>query len=102
MNLNLKAVYYCATNGNRWGKGYTIKEAKGNAGVKGAKPNGQYYVQAALFNDPTDAELKNLLACIVANSIDGSAQYYQDGRTEEDAKMITEKHVGWLTIEKNY
>ncbi len=102
MNMNLKAVYYCATNGMRWGKGYTIAEAKKNAGIVTKKPSSQYYVQAALFNEPTEDELNNLFSCITANNIDGSACYYKDGRTEEDTNMINEKHVGWLIVEKNY
>lgn len=102
MNLQLKAVYYCATNSNRWGKGYTISEAKKNAGITVKKPTCEYYVHAALLDNPTDEELNNLYACITANQIDGSAHYYNDDRTEDDTKMINEKHVGWLMVEKNY
>lgn len=104
MNLLLKAVYYCATNAHRWGKGLTVTEAKKNAGIttKASEKKVQFYVSSAIFNDPTPEELKNLLACITANEIDGSPKYYDYERTEEDNKMINEKHVGWLTVEKNY
>lgn len=102
MNFILKAVYYCATNGNRWGKGYTIKEAKRNAGIITAKPSCEYYVMAAMLKDPGEKEFENLYACITANPIDGSPEYYTRERTEEDDKMILKYHVGWLTVEKNY
>ena len=104
MNLILKAVYFCATNRNSWGKGYTAAEAKKNAGITTLKaPKGvQFYVQAAILNDPTEAELDNIFACITAHSIDGSAKYYDDGRTLIDTEMINKLHVGWLTVEKNY
>lgn len=104
MNLELKAVYFCATSNHRWGKGYTIAEAKQSAGLttQAAEKRCQFYVTAALFNDPTPEELTNLLDCIRANSIDGNAQYYQDDRTQEDTDMITKYHVAWLTVEKNF
>lgn len=104
MNLQLAAVYFCATNQQRWGKGYTIEEAKKNAGIKtkAMEKHCEFYVQAAMFNDPTPGELENLFACITANQVDGSPQYYRDNRTDEDSKMILDKHVGWITIEKNF
>lgn len=102
-NLTLKAVYFCATNKNSWGKGYTVAEAKKNAGLKKAdEKKTQFYVMAAIFNNPTSSELDNLFACITANQVSGSPEYYKDGRTDEDTDMILDKHVGWLTIEKNY
>lgn len=102
-NLTLKAVYFCATNKNSWGKGYTVAEAKKNAGLKKAdEKKTQFYVMAAIFNNPTSAELNNLFACITANEVSGSPEYYKDNRTDEDTDMILDKHVGWLTIEKNY
>lgn len=99
MNLVLKAVYFCFTNEQSWGKGYTIAEAKKNAGLKGAKPKQQFFVMAALLNDPTPDELKNLYSCITANAVSGNPEYYRDNRTDEDTAMIDAKHVGWLTIE---
>lgn len=104
MNLILKAVYFCATSGHRWGKGFTIADAKKNAGLttKVAEKNCEFYVQAALFNNPTESELKNMCACITANAIDGHPKYYDNNRSEEDTEMITRLHVGWLTVEKNY
>lgn len=104
MNYNLNAAYFCATSAHRWGKGLSIKEAKKNAGLttKAQEKKCQFYVMAAIFNNPTPTELNNLLACITANSIEGSPQYYQDNRTDEDTKMIIEKHIGWLQVEKNY
>lgn len=104
MNLTLKAVFICVTNANRYGKGYTVTEAKKNAGLTSTahEKRVQFYVMAAIFNDPTENELKNLFACIRSNAIDGSPEYYRDERTEEDTLMITDKHVGWLTVEKNY
>ena len=102
MNLPLKAVFFCVTNQNRWGKGYTIAEAKKNAGIttKAQEKKLQYYVQAAMFDDPSKEELDNLFACITANGISGSPEYYRDGRTEEDTEMINRFHVGWCMIEK--
>lgn len=104
MNLTLQAVFFCATDAQRWGKGYTIAEAKKSAGItsKAHEKKVQFYVMAAVFNDPTKDELNNLFACVTANNIDGSPQYYNDERTEKDTAMITAKHVGWLTVEKNY
>lgn len=104
MNLNLKAIYYCATNARTWGKGRTISEAKKNACLhsRADEKKRQFYVMAALFDDPTTEELENLFACITADQIDGSPKYYDAERTEEDTKMIKEKHIGWLTVEKNY
>lgn len=102
MNLQLKAVYFCATNHHRWGKGYTPAEAKKNAGITVSKPKCEYYVQAAMLDNPTEEELKNLHDCITANAIDGSPHYYQDDRKQEDTDMINAKHVGWITIEKNF
>lgn len=104
MNMTLKAVYFCATNQQRWGKGYSAAEAKKNAGLtnKASEKSCEFYVMAAIFDNPTDFELKNLFACITANQIDGSAKYYDSDRTQEDSDMINTKHVGWLTIEKNY
>lgn len=96
-NMNLKAVYYCATSGNTWGKGMTVKEAKKNARV-GAHTK-EYYVQAALFNDPTEEELKNLFTCIQSDQISGSPKYYDSDRLEEDTEMINRLHVGWLLVE---
>lgn len=102
MNLSLSAVYFCTTNAQRWGKGLTIAEAKKNAGITTAKPKVQYYVMAAILNKPNVAELKNLLSCITANNFTGGPEYYRDNRTDADTAMINEKHVGWLTVEKNY
>lgn len=104
MNMELKAIYFCATNGHRWGKGYSPDEAKKNAGLtsKTQEKRCQYYVMAAIFNDPTDEALKNLHACIAANQMSGSPEYYKDGRTAEDTAMINAHHIGWLTVEKNY
>lgn len=101
MNMTLKAIYVCVTSANRWGKGYTITEAKTNAGIK-ARSKDQYYVTAAMYNDPTKAELDNLFACIVVNQISGNPGYYEDGRDAADSKMIDKLHVGWITVEKNY
>jgi len=101
MNLNLKAIYYCATDARRWGKGYTIAEAKKNAGLKGSTKGRQYYVQAALFDNPNEEELDNLFACITSEQISGGPIYYQTDRTEADTEMINKFHVGWLMIEKN-
>lgn len=102
MNLTLAAVYYCAANNNKWGKGLTIAEAKKNAGITTAKPKVQYYVMAAILNEPTEAELSNLRDCITANEVSGSPEYYKGNRSQEDTDMIQAKHVGWLTVEKNY
>lgn len=100
MNLQLKAVYFCFTNQRRWGKGYTIHEAKKNAGITTSKPKCEYYVMAAIFNDPTPEELKNLHDCITADQISGNPKYYDSERTQADTDMINAKHVGWLTVEK--
>lgn len=100
MNLTLAAVYYCATNANTWGKGLTIAEAKKNAKV--TSKTKQYYVMAAILNEPTEDELKNLRDCITANEVSGSPEYYKGNRSQEDTDMIQAKHVGWLTVEKNY
>lgn len=107
MNLALKAVYYCATSNHRWGKGLTIDAAMNAAGItKGILPASSkvkqpdYYIQAAVLNNPSDEELDNLRKCITANPIDGSPQYYTDGRTDEDTEMITRCHVGWVVIYK--
>lgn len=104
MNLSLKAVYFCATNQHRWGKGYSLAEAKKNAGLTSnvQEKRCQFYVMAAILNDCTKEELDNIFACITANQIEGSPEYYKDGRTEEDTAMINKLHVGWLTVEKNY
>lgn len=102
MNLNLKAVYVCVTNAHRWGKGYTIEAAKAAAGLPKTEKGTQYYVQAAMFDDPTDSELANLKDCINVNPIDGSPCFYSDKRLKEDTEMIKDKHVGWIIIEKNY
>jgi len=101
MNLNLDAVYFCATNANRWGKGTSIAKAKKNAGITRLNTT-KFYVQAAVFDNPTPEELANLHDCISANELDGSAKFYDKERTEADDKMINEKLVGWLTVEKNY
>lgn len=104
MNLLLKAVYFCATNQHRWGKGYTVAEAKKNAGIrtKAQEKAVEYYVNAAIFDNPTEDELKNLHQCITADQMDGNARYYDADRTEEDTEMINAKHVGWLLVEKNF
>lgn len=104
MNLTLTAIYYCATNRNSWGKGYSIADAKSSAGIKSKtdEKRCEFYVMAALLNEPSKPELVNLFDCITANQIDGSPEYYKGGRTEEDTAMILAKHVGWLTVEKNY
>jgi hypothetical protein len=103
-NMQLNAVYYCATNQNKWAKGYSPTEAKINAGLttKAKEKQCQFYVMAAIFDNPTPDELKNLYACITADQISGSPTYYKDGRTDEDTAMINAKHVGWMTVEKNY
>lgn len=59
-------------------------------------------IMAAMFNNPSDKELKNLHDCITANPVHGNPEYYKDNRSEEDTEMINEYHVGWITIEKNY
>jgi len=104
MNLELEAVYFCANSGHRWGKGYSPTEAKKNAGIttKAQEKSCQFYVMAAILNEPSVEELKNLFKCITANNFSGSPEYYNDNRTEEDTNMIHEKHVGWLMIEKNF
>lgn len=104
MNFNLKAVYVCVTAAHRWGKGKTIKEAKKNASLttKAQEKSLQFYVQAAVFNNPTDAELDHIFGFIQTNSIDGTPKYYDDNRTEEDTEQINRLHVGWLMVEKNF
>jgi hypothetical protein len=104
MNLELKAIYFCSTNGGRWGKGLTPNEAKKNAGLikKSQEKTTEFYVQAAVLDNPTEKELENLLFCITADNIFGSPIYYRDNRTEADTDMINAKHVGWLMIEKNF
>jgi hypothetical protein len=103
MNLTLNAVFICFTNNNKWGKGYSPTQAKVNAGLTSkAKENKvKYQVMAAVFNHASEEEIKNLCDCITANPINGGPQYYED-RTKEDNKMIKDKHVGWLMVEKNY
>lgn len=98
MNLLLRAVYYCYTNNNKWGKGLTIEEAKKNCGLK-AKDKTQYIVQASCLMNPTDEQLKEIEAYITADPIGGSPVYY---RTKESSQLISELHVGWLVIEKNF
>lgn len=104
MNLKLNAVYFCATSGQRWGKGLTIKEAKQAAGLttQAQEKKVQFYVMAAILENTTPDELENLRQCITANQVDGSPKYYDADRSYEDENMIKEKHIGWLTIEKNY
>lgn len=104
MNLTLNAVYFCTTNQNKWGKGYTIIEAKKNAGItsQAHERKCEFYVMAAILNEPTKPELDNLFACITANEVSGSPEYYKGNRLQEDTDMIQEKHVGWLLVEKNY
>lgn len=102
-NLSLKAIYYCATNRNAWGKGLSIADAKKAAGLKKTdEKKCQFYVMAAMFNNPSADELSNLLSCITADPFSGSPQYYRDDRTDEDTLMINTYHVGWVTIEKNF
>lgn len=104
MNMQLTAIYYCATNRNSWGKGLTIEAAKANARLPKNTKGIEYYVQAVVLNGEgiTDEELENLRQCVTAHPIDGSAMYYTDYRTQEDTDMIEKYHVGWLTVEKNY
>lgn len=104
MNLLLKAVYVCTTNGNKWGRGLTIQEAKKNAGLitKAAEKNVQFYVQAACLMNPSDEELQSLLKCVTVDQIDGHPVYYGVNRTKEDDDLIKHFHVGWLMVEKNY
>ena len=103
-NLQLNAIYYCATSGHTYGKGNTIKEAKSLAGIhtKADEKRHQFYVMAAILNNPTKEELENMRAYITANQMSGSPEYYKDNRTAEDTAMINKLHVGWLTVEKNY
>lgn len=103
MNLTLKAIYYCYTSSQTWGKGYTVEDAKKNAKVvKGNEKRLQFVVYAAVFDNPKEDELKNLHNCITANQMDGSPQYYRDDRTPEDTEMIDRLHIGWLIINKNF
>ncbi len=99
MNLNLKAVYYCATDSHTWGKGFTIKEAKKNAKFRAGM---KFYVTACVFDADADGFtediFKNLYACINANQIHGNPEFYTDGRTEEDTRQIETYLVGWLCI----
>lgn len=97
MNLELKAVYYCYTNKMKWGKALTIDEAIKNAGVKKTDKLCKYVVMAAVYNNPTDAELENLMDCIIPNQVYGSPNYYHN-RSKKDDKMINRLHVGWITI----
>jgi len=101
MNLNLKAVYFCSTSQQKWGKGLTIEEAKKNAKMTKADKKVQYVVWAACQMHPTDEQLKGLLECITADLIDGHPIYYQTDRTQEDSQLIAECHVGWLKVETN-
>lgn len=100
MNLDLKAVYFCSTSQRNWGKGYTIQEAMHNAHVLSFKPKFDFYVQAALFNNPSEEELKNLHDCITADQTFGNPTYYTLNRTPEDEEMIKKYHVGWITVFK--
>lgn len=103
MNMLLKAIYVCVTSANRWGKGLTVKEAKKNAGIptKSDEKRVEFFVQAAVLNNPTDAELENLRTCIQVDEIGGSPKYYDYERSEEDMEQINRLHVGWLMVEKN-
>ncbi len=99
MNLRLKAVFICTASNNRWGKGYTLAEAKKNAGVHqfGKTKTIQYYVYAAVYDNPDEDELALLFDALGANQIDGSPTYVND-----NPGSVIEKHIGWLLIEKNY
>jgi len=95
--MELKSIYYCATSGQKWGKGLTIKEAKKNAYVKTTNKSLQYYVMAAVFKNLDDADLELATSCVVAHQIDGSPMLAFD--TDE---KISKRMVGWLMIEKNF
>jgi len=99
MGKQVKAIFFVATAAQRWGKGLTLEKAKQGAGMTKSTKGLEYFALAAILDNPTDDELANLLMCVTANQMDGSAHYYRDDRTEEDTKMIEEKHIGWLTIE---
>jgi hypothetical protein len=99
MNMNLKGIFICVTNHNTWGKGYTVEEAKKNARLAKGKQV-QYYVQAAMYNDPTEVELGEAWKCITVNSIDGSPMYDFEGEDETTKAIVKAKHVGWVTVQK--
>lgn len=101
MNMQLKPVFFCCASNHRWDRGLTIQAAMKEACITSFKPRGvDFYVKAALFNNPSDAELENLCKCITADQIDGSPKYYDYERTQEDTDMINKYHVGWVMIHK--
>lgn len=99
MNLTLKGVYYCYNSNGKWGKGLTPAKAKVSCGIVSLKPSCEFILMAALFDNPNEAELKNLHDCITADHMTGAPNYYKDNRTKEDTDMINKYHVGWITIE---
>lgn len=89
------------TSAQRWGRGLTIETAMSAAGLTSSKPkNVDYYLLAAVLNEPTDDELENMRQCVVADKITGSPMYYTTNRTPEDSEMIDRLHIGWLVITK--
>ncbi len=104
MNLDLKAVYVCVSSRGKWGKGLNPFEAIKNAGLR---PNAkmQHFVQAAVFNNPTDEELDNLYTCVIVNHY-GSPNFYDFNRddseeSKRDKEMIQRLLVGWMTVFSN-
>jgi len=99
MNLKLKGIFICVTNHNTFGKGYTVEEAKKNARLQKGK-NVHYYVQAAMYNDPTEVELGEAWKCLTVNFIDGTPMYDFEGEDDATKAIVHSKHVGWCTVEK--
>lgn len=102
MQSSLSAVYYCATSNNCWGKGYTIKEAKTNAGLTSPAKEKKchFYVTSIIVKDCSKDELKRIHNLITANEIDGNAKFIK--LNPDDMSFVISKHVGWLMVEKNY
>lgn len=99
MNKQLSAVYFCKTSRNKWAKGYSIREVK--KAVEATTAGTEYYVSAAILDNPTPEELKNMHDCITGDQIDGSPHYYRDDRSEADSEQIQRLHIGWLSVETN-
>src|SRR5579872_404058 len=110
--MNLKIVYYVATSGHRWGKGLTLAEAMKAAGLSNLKTTYrkggvEAVVYLAIFKrETTDAELKNLMQCIVADDMWGTPGFYHGEKNNPtylvDQEMIERLLIGWATDQESF
>lgn len=100
MEKSLKIIYYVVTAHNRWGRGFTEKEALKSAGMPtlaGQRKCEHHILRLILKSETTKEEREQIAPCFVIN--DFGAVIKATDCTPEDQILIDKCMVGWVETE---